>query len=65
MQVVKAWAAKRITALLGLEEEVLIGMVHAMLDEPNVRSRMHAWMDVHAIKRACMPESRKEKSASA
>lgn len=32
----KEWVAKRITELLGIEEEVLIGMVHALLEEPEV-----------------------------
>ena len=34
----REWIAKRVTELLGgLEEEVLIGMVYNMLEEPEVR----------------------------
>jgi hypothetical protein len=33
MDVIKEWVAKRVTDLLGLEEEVLIGMIHNLLDE--------------------------------
>jgi serine/arginine repetitive matrix protein 1 len=32
-EVMKEWVAKRITELLGIEEEVLINMIHNLLDE--------------------------------
>eukprot|EP00983_Pelagomonas_calceolata_P118867 1160545-Pelagomonas_calceolata.AAC.15 len=37
--VIKEWIAKRITQLLGLEEEVLIGMVFNLLEDNEVRAR--------------------------
>ncbi len=38
-QVMKEWIAKRVTQLLGIEEEVLIGMIFNTLEDPQVRTR--------------------------
>lgn len=40
--VIKEWIAKRITQLLGLEEEVLIGMVFNLLEVDEVRLQLCA-----------------------
>lgn len=36
-QVMKEWIAKRVTELLGIEEEVLIGMIYNLLEDPQVQ----------------------------
>jgi serine/arginine repetitive matrix protein 1 len=46
--VIKEWIAKRITQLLGIEEEVLIGMVFNLLEANEVCAR------VRACARVCM-----------
>jgi hypothetical protein len=55
-QVMKEWIAKRVTELLGgLEEEVLIGMVYNMLEEPEVRARRpHGPLAGGASSRLCV-----------
>lgn len=39
MEVINKWVADKLTEFMGLEDEVLIGMVHAMLAEPVSTSR--------------------------